>query len=159
MTTAMTVQVLTFIAALAAGVMAGVYFAFSGFIMRSLDQLEAAQAADAMNAINEVILRSAFMPLFFGSTLLFVALTLFPLLDLVGVGGAWLLLAGVLYVVGMFACTALFNVPFNNRLAAADEETAADLWRVYYRDWSRWNHVRALCSLTSCGCCVMYLVS
>src|SRR5690606_13121244 len=45
------------IAAIGAGLMAGVYFAFSGFIMRSLDQLGAAAATDAMNAINEVILR------------------------------------------------------------------------------------------------------
>ena len=48
------------IAAIGAGLMAGIYFAFSSFIMRSLDRLGAANAADAMNAINEVILRSWF---------------------------------------------------------------------------------------------------
>jgi uncharacterized membrane protein len=62
------------IAAIGAGLMAGVYFAFSGFIMRSLDQLGAVPATDAMNAINEVILRSWFMALFFGSTLLYAVL-------------------------------------------------------------------------------------
>ena len=41
------------VAAIGAGLMAGVYFAFSGFIMRSLDQLGAAPATDAMNAINK----------------------------------------------------------------------------------------------------------
>ncbi len=56
------------IAAIGAGLMAGVYFAFSGFIMRCLDQLGASQATDAMNAINEVILRSWFMVLFFDSS-------------------------------------------------------------------------------------------
>ena len=62
------------IATLGAGLMAGVYFAFSTFIMRSLDQLGAVQAADAMNAINEVILQPWFMALIFGSTLLYAVL-------------------------------------------------------------------------------------
>ena len=69
------------VATIGAGLMAGVYFAFSGFIMRSLDQLGASQAADAMNAINEVILRSWFMVLFFGSTLLYAALAGFAMFD------------------------------------------------------------------------------
>jgi uncharacterized membrane protein len=39
------------IAALGAGLVAGVYFAFSAFIMRSFDLLGPARATDAMNAI------------------------------------------------------------------------------------------------------------
>jgi uncharacterized membrane protein len=56
--------------------MAGVYFALSDFIMRSLDRLDAANAVEAMNTINEVILRSWFMPLFFGTSLLYLLLIL-----------------------------------------------------------------------------------
>ena len=60
---------LAWIMALCAGLMAGIYAAFSGFIMRSIATIGTASAITAMNAINTVILKSAFMPLFFGSTI------------------------------------------------------------------------------------------
>ena len=45
------------VATISAGIMAGVYFAFSAFIMHAFNQLGPVKATDAMNAINEVILR------------------------------------------------------------------------------------------------------
>ena len=64
---------LAWIMALCSGLMAGTYFAFSGFLMRSLASLGTAQAVAAMNTINSIILKSAFMPLFFGSTVIDLA--------------------------------------------------------------------------------------
>ena len=154
------VTMLVSVAAISAGLMAGVYFAFSGFIMRSFEQLGGSKAADAMNAINEVILRSWFMPLFFGSTLLYAALIVLAAFDS-GLPGRWLLLsAGVIYVVGMFACTVAFNVPLNNRLAKAgdDEKAKAGMWARYYTVWTRWNHVRSVCSLAALVLSITYLV-
>ncbi len=149
------------IASLGAGLMAGVYFAFSTFIMRAFDQLGAAPAADAMNAINEVILRSWFMTLFFGSTLLYAALTGFAVFDTDLAGRWWLFSAGLIYVVGMFLCTAVFNVPLNNRLAAVgdDDSVKAETWKHYFVYWTRWNHLRAVCSLITVAISIRYLVS
>ena len=149
------------IAAIGAGLMAGVYFAFSAFIMRAFDRLGPAAAADAMNAINEVILRSAFMGLFFGSTLLYAALALLALFDTDTAGRGWLLAAGTIYVIGMFLCTAAFNVPLNNRLAAvgSDDAARAETWPLYYRRWTRWNHLRAACSLAACAIGIYWLVA
>lgn len=149
------------IAAISAGLMAGVYFAFSGFIMRSLDQLGAAQASDAMNAINKVILTSWFMVLFFGSTLLYLALAVVAVFDS-DLAGRWLLLAAALiYVLGMFLCTALFNVPLNNQLASAGtaDNAKANTWAHYLKHWSRWNHLRGICSLIAMVLSIQYLVS
>ena len=149
------------IAAIGAGLMAGVYFAFSGFIMRSLDQLGAAAATDAMNAINGVILRSWFTVLFFGSTLLYALLAAVAVLDS-DLSGRWLLFAaGSIYVVGMFLCTALFNVPLNNQLAkaAGDDGAQAGTWTRYYKHWTRWNHLRTACSLVATVLSIHYLVS
>ena len=149
------------IAAIGAGLMAGVYFGFSGFIMRSLDQLGAAPATDAMNAINEVILRSWFMALFFGSTLLYAVLAAVAVFD-TDLTGRWLLFtAGLIYVVGMFLCTALFNVPLNNRLADAgnDDNAKAETWTHYFKHWTRWNHLRSVCSLLTIVLSIHYLVS
>jgi uncharacterized membrane protein len=149
------------IAAIGAGLMAGVYFAFSGFIMRSLDQLGAVPATDAMNAINEVILRSWFMALFFGSTLLYAVLAAVAVFD-TDLAGRWLLFTGgLIYVVGMFLCTALFNVPLNNRLANAgnDDNAKAETWTHYFKHWTRWNHLRSVCSLLTKVLNIHYLVS
>ena len=148
------------IASLGAGLMAGVYFAFSTFIMRSLNQLGAVQAANAMNAINEVILRSWFMTLFFGTTLLYAVLAGFAVFNADLAGRWWIFAAGLIYVVGMFMCTALFNVPLNNRLAAAsDDSVKTETWKHYFIYWTRWNHMRAVCSLVSAAISIQYLVS
>src|SRR5262245_62876496 len=65
---------LLWFSAVGCGVMAGVYFAFSGFVMTALSRIDQASGVAAMNSINTVILRSLFMPLFFGTTI--AALTL-----------------------------------------------------------------------------------
>ncbi len=149
------------IAAIGAGLMAGVYFAFSAFIMRAFDRLGAARAADAMNAINEVILRSWFMVLFFGSTLLYAIVAAFAVFD-PDLAGRWILFAaGAVYVVGMFLCTVVFNVPLNNRLAesASEDSRKGVTWAHYLKHWTRWNHLRGFCSLAAQILSIHYLVS
>lgn len=147
------------VAAVGAGLMAGVYFAFSAFVMRSFDKLGAMQAADAMNAINEVILRSWFMVAFFGSTLLYGILCTIALLDS-SINGRWLLLAaGLIYIFGMFVCTVLFNVPLNNQLRDAGSDTKAGIWNLYYKQWTRWNHLRGVASLIALVLSLYYLAT
>ncbi|MEO1331251.1 MAG: hypothetical protein AAFW46_16495, partial [Pseudomonadota bacterium] len=76
------IQMALWASALGAGVMAGVYFTFSVFAMRAFAELPPADGAAAMRAINRVILRSAFLPLFFATTILSAALTVWALLHL-----------------------------------------------------------------------------
>jgi uncharacterized membrane protein len=58
-------------------------------------------------------------------------------------------------------CTILFNVPLNNRLAAAaaDDSVKGETWKHYFIYWTRWNHLRALCSLITVAISIQYLVS
>jgi uncharacterized membrane protein len=122
----------------------GVYFTFSGFIMQSLAQSGEA-GMQVMTSINRVILRSVFMPLFFGSTFLAVAAGLLGLRQLDEPQG-WLMLAGgAIFLVGMFGVTAAFNVPLNNRLDA----NPAAVWNEYLAIWTAWNHVRTLACLVA----------
>lgn len=60
--------------ALSCGAMAGIYYAFSGFILRAFESVGPDTAAKAMVAINRTILQSGFMVLFFGSSLLCLGL-------------------------------------------------------------------------------------
>ena len=75
-------------------------------------------------------------------------------------GAALLLAGGVLYVVGMFVVTAVFNVPLNNALMAVEPASAeaASLWARYLMDWTWWNHVRTVASTAAFALFVAALV-
>ena len=53
--------------ALGSGMLGGVFFAFSTFIMKALSRLPPPHGAAAMNAISSTILKSLFMPIFLGT--------------------------------------------------------------------------------------------
>lgn len=139
---------LLWFSAISCGLLAGLYFAFSTFIMTALGRIDQAAGISAMNAINTAILQSVFMPLFLGSTLASAALAALALLRWDQPGSAAMLAGGVTYVVGMFVFTIVFNVPLNNALAAVDPAGAAsaEVWARYLKDWTFWNHVRTVAS-------------
>ncbi|MGY3607946.1 MULTISPECIES: anthrone oxygenase family protein [unclassified Bradyrhizobium] len=147
------VPILLWFAAIGCGLLAGLYFAFSTFVMRALGRIERASAIAAMNAINVDIVRSPFMPLFLGTTLVSAILAALAVFRLGEPGAAAMLAGGVLYVVGMFVVTMIFNVPLNNALAAADPASteAASLWMRYLKEWTFWNHVRTIASTAACA--------
>ena len=60
---------LLWFSALGCGQIAGLYFAFSAFIMTALGRIDQAAGISAMNAISVYILRSPFMPAVIGTTL------------------------------------------------------------------------------------------
>ena len=140
--------------AVGCGLMAGVYFAFSTFVMTSLGRVAPQAGAAAMNAINVDIVRSPFMPLFLGTTLMALALVVIALFNRDQPGAMAAVAGGVLYVFGMFAVTMAVNVPLNDALAAADPASAhgVALWTRYVHDWTMWNHVRTVASAAACAC-------
>ena len=144
------ITALTWFCVLGCALMGGVYFAFSAFIMTALKESGMA-GVTAMNAINRVILRSGFMPLFLGTTLASGALAILALLRFHQPGAVWLITGGVLYVAGMFGVTMLGNVPLNNALMAVTTEsrTGMAIWNDYLRRWTRWNHVRTVSCLVA----------
>ena len=141
--------VATFAAALGCALMAGLFFAFSAFMMTALGRLPAPQGIAAMQSINVAILNPVFGVVFFvasaGSS--FLAVMAPFAWDQPGAG--WRLLGGLLLVVGVFVVTVGFNVPLNNELDAADPGSVggADLWRRYLTTWTAWNHVRTVAAL------------
>jgi uncharacterized membrane protein len=135
--------------ALGCGLLAGLYFAFSVFIMSALDRLGPAAGAAAMNAINAVILRSLFMPAFLLTSLAALVLAVIGVLQWNESGAGLLIAGGLCYFVGMFVVTMLFNVPLNNQLQSSLANNVEANWRRYVVAWTRWNHVRTLASLAA----------
>ena len=147
------VTALLWFSALGCGLIAGLYFAFSTFIMTALGRLDQAQGIAAMNAINIEIMRSMFMPLFLGTTLTSAALAVLAFMRWNEPGAIAMLLGGLTYVIGMTVVTMVCNVPLNNALAAVDASSSegASLWARYLKDWTLWNHVRTVTSTAACA--------
>ena len=152
------VDVLLWFCALGCGLLAGLYFAFSVFIMTALDRLGPAAAATAMNSINTVILRSMFMPLFMLSSVASLVLAVIGAIRWGEPGATLLIAGGLVYFVGMFVVTMVFNVPLNNQLQASQAGDVEVYWRRYVVSWTRWNHVRTLASLVASALFIAALI-
>jgi uncharacterized membrane protein len=151
---------LLWFASLGCGLMAGLYFAFSTFIMTAFDRAGYSTGIVAMNSINTVILKSLFMPLFYLTTLASLVLAALAIFHWREPATTALLAGGLIYVIGMFGVTLFFNVPLNNTLAAIDPSSAeaASVWARYLREWNLWNHVRTITSLVATSVFIFALV-
>lgn len=97
--------VLTLLAALGCGMMAGVFFAFSAFVMKALGRLPAEQGVAAMQAINLAAVTPAFMAALFGTAVACGALVVSALLAWEERFAPYLLVGGALYLVGTILLT------------------------------------------------------
>jgi uncharacterized membrane protein len=145
------VSILLWFSALGCGLLAGLYFAFSAFIMTALGRIQQAHGVSAMNAINATIVQSLFMPMFVGTTVVALALAIVAVFRWNQPGSTLMFAGGLLYVAGMFVVTMIWNVPLNNALAAVDPAgaEAASIWARYLKDWTFWNHVRTMSCLAA----------
>ena len=150
---------LLWFSAIGCGLLAGLYFAFSTFIMTALGRIGQAAGISAMNAINVAIVQSLFMPIFLATTAASAALAVIALLRWGEPGAMAMAAGGVLYVLGMFVVTMIFNVPLNNALAVADpaSHAAASLWARYLTDWTLWNHVRTVAATLALAAFILRL--
>ncbi len=140
---------LTFAAAIGSGVVGGIFYAFSTFVMAALGSLPSAQGAGAMRAINVTVINPVFMLAFMGTAVLCLVLAGSSLIWWDRPGGMLMLAASLLYLLGCYGVTMLFNVPLNNQLAAVASAQEAALWSRYLDVWTAWNHVRTLASILS----------
>ncbi len=130
---------------LASGLVAGVFYGFSDFIMRSLRAVP--EGAAAMVSINRVILRSSFVPLLIGLGPLALALAAWAYW---AGGSLWAVAAGVIYAFGVVGVTIVGNVPLNNRLdRAADPAT---VWADYLARWTPLNTLRTVAAAAASLC-------
>jgi uncharacterized membrane protein len=138
------------VAALGAALVAGVFFAFSTFVMAGLDRSGPDHASPAMRGINVAAVRPPLMLLLFGTLVLELTAAIALLVSLGWSLASWLGVVGfATYAVGVVVVTASGNVPLNNRLAAPDAGTREDAWRAYAGPWTRLNHVRTLAAAAS----------
>ena len=144
-------------AVIACGLIAGVFLAFSDFVMKALFAAGPASGIEAMQLINRKVYGSVFMALLIAMLVISVALAPYAVMYMTSPAAAWIICGCVLYVIGVFIVTAAINVPMNQRLDAMNHESrdTASYWVVYAASWTLWNHVR---TIASAGSAVSFLI-
>jgi uncharacterized membrane protein len=153
------ISVLTLVTALGCGTIAGVFFAFSTFVMKALARLPANEGIAAMQSINVAAVNSWFLAAFLGTSAACLLVIVAALSRWSDPSAVFLLGGAVAYLVGCFLVTMVFNVPMNDALASLSP-TAPDRaarWASYLADWTTWNHVRTLASLAAAALLIMGL--
>jgi len=151
--------VLPLVAALGTGVMAGIFFAFSVFMMTALGRLPPPMGIAAMQSINAAILNPLFFLVFFGTAVLCLLAAIAALVEWPLPEAFYVIAGSVLYLVGALLVTMQRNVPLNLALNRSNPESseAALLWLRYLREWTAWNHVRTVASLAAMAAFILAL--
>ncbi|MBD0737323.1 DUF1772 domain-containing protein [Streptomyces sp. CBMA29] len=142
-------------ATLATGLMAGLYFAFSVAVMPGLAASDDRTFVEAMQRVNVAILNGWFS-LAFGGALILGGIA--AALHWRGDGRPALpwIIAGVVLYAASLVVTMGFNVPLNDRLAAAGDPSKihelAAVREQFESAWLRWNVARVLTTTAALGC-------
>jgi uncharacterized membrane protein len=139
-------DVLTVTTTVGSGLLAGVFFAFSAFVMSGLQRMPDPGGADAMRSINVTAERPPLMIALFGVSALCVAVLVRAAATWSRPGAGWLLTGAVLTLAGALVVTAAVNVPLNNRLAAGTVT-----WSRFVAGWDPANHARTLLCVAGCA--------
>ena len=132
-----------------AGLVTGLLFSFSNFVMRALADLPSDKGMFAMQRINETIINPIFLMLFLGTPILCVVIAVNSGLKINEPGSLFLLVGALAYLIGPFGITVLFNVPLNNLLARAEVSESDEIWPMYQKKWQWWNHIRTYIGVAS----------
>jgi uncharacterized membrane protein len=141
----------TLLSALGCGLIGGVFFSFSSFVMKALAKLPPTQGIAAMQSINVVVINRWFMSVFFGTAIICLVLAILSVFRWQTPGAGYRLIGSLLYLLGTILVTIVCNVPVNDSLAAVDPAStdAGQVWANYLTTWTAWNHARTIAALAA----------
>ncbi|MFO7478524.1 MAG: anthrone oxygenase family protein [Methyloceanibacter sp.] len=150
----------TGLAVLGSGLIAGVFFAFTAFLLTALGRLPAPAGITAMQSVTSAIKSLLFLLVFFGTAVLAAGLGLSSPFRWSEPGAGYLLLGSLLYLNFPFGVTLAKNVPLNTRLAGTDaaSEEGARFWEKFRASWGMWNHLRWIGALAAAAAFLMALL-
>lgn len=143
------------IATLLVSLVAGFLFAFAVVAMPGLKKLNDGEFIRAFQGIDGIIQNNhpLFMLVWMGSVLFLIAAAVLGFTQLESLQRNFLLVATVLYIIGVQAPTIVINVPRNNVIQTVNVDTtnATDMRRarIDFEDvWNRSNQFRTVMSIT-----------
>ncbi|MEL7297649.1 MAG: anthrone oxygenase family protein [Pseudomonadota bacterium] len=134
----------TLVAIIGCGIVGGIFFAFSNFVMQALASRPSAEGLLAMQRINITVLNVGFLSVFMGTAIVSVIVAVAAITGWDATTSPFLLGGALAYVVGTWLVTGVGNVPLNNQLALvtpSDPEADA-LWTRYVSQWTKLNTLR-----------------
>ena len=146
--------VVVFAALLGSGLIAGVFFAFSAFVMKALVRLSPDEGISAMQSINITVLSPWFLGVFLGTAVMCITLIVWTLFQANQMASGYFIAGSIFYLLGCFLVTVVCNVPRNEALAKVNPSSAdsTGIWYNYVNEWTFWNHVRTIASLVAMAC-------
>ena len=139
------------LALLGSGIIAGVFYAFSSFVMGALARMPSHEGIAAMQSINVVVLNPSFLGVFMGTVVISVLVAVLAIKGWASPAAPFFLAGALLYVIGTFLVTGLGNVPLNDQLAAvsATDSEAAAVWQHYLDRWTLLNTIRTIAAVAA----------
>lgn len=141
------------VTALGSAITAGVFYAFSAFVMAGLDRQTDAVGLAAMQGINETAPKAPLLIVMFGTAL-------FSIVAMIAKPKPLVFAAGFFFLVGTIGVTMVGNVPLNNELVPLNPQDASaqEIWRDYLVTWTRWNTVRTVSPALGAAALIWQLV-
>ncbi|MGW4522149.1 anthrone oxygenase family protein [Amycolatopsis sp. NPDC004378] len=136
-------------ALVAAGLVAGLFYAYACSVMPGIGRGDDKTFVEAMRGINVAIVNPVFMLTFLGAPLLAAVAVFFHL----GSRSLPWVIAGFVFLLAMVVITGVVNIPLNNALDRGGDDYAA-VRAAFEAVWVRWNVVRAVVSTAGFGCLV-----
>jgi uncharacterized membrane protein len=148
------------VVAITTALIAGLFYAYSCSVNPGLSRLSDAQYIAAMQSINRAIVNPLFMLSFMG-TLVMLPLSVYlhygvPVMDRFYL----LLVATVIYAVGVFGVTIFGNVPLNNALDKVNLQllSSEELYTkrmIFEGPWNNLHRIRSIASFLTLLCVVL----
>ena len=138
-------------AAITSALSAGIFFAFSTFVMKALAQQVPSGGISAMQSINITVINPWFLAVFFSPLILGILVLLSLLVEtdssLLMYGGV----ATLVYLIGTVGVAFGGNIPLNDALAIVSPSSNEGLvlWANYVTHWTDWTHVRTIAGVVS----------
>lgn len=153
-------EIVLIAAVITAGLIAGLFYAYSCSVMPGLARADARTYVTTMREINVAILNGWFALSFGGAPLLAAAAAALHFRAELRPALPWII-AGFVLLMVMLIVTMALNVPLNNQLEAGfdGENTDFEAVRAKFEGvWERWNLVRTLAAIAGFGCLVGGLI-
>jgi uncharacterized membrane protein len=152
-------------AALLCSLVAGFLLAFAIVVMPGIAHLDDRGFIRAFQVIDRVIQnhQPVFMLLWAGSALTLLAATLLGVFQLPDGDRMLIIIAALIYFLGVQLPTVRINVPLNNELQKLHPTTMSESTYKHARDnfertWNRWNLIRTACSVLVSALLLIVLV-
>jgi len=139
------------ITTLFSGLMAGLFYSWSISVTPGLAKINDLSYLQAFQSMNRAILNPLFFIVFFGLVVLLPVLSYLSFQTSIGNQFWYLILATILYFVGIIGVTIVGNIPLNNALETLQIESMTpeqmdEFRKGFESKWNRLNLIRAISS-------------